>query len=274
MNSLAYSSNILNNSFALYGYIYVNFYSNFILLVPITIYYIYKKIKERKFFSFDIIFFIFLLIFMGILGVGVYFERVSVYFLMKNYYIFWLIMIYMNFKGLMDIFDTNKPKVYAIIFFYIFLIILNFIFVKAPLGKGPLNDNESITNFVEIFGVNKTIIKDRQIDLNQDEIDIIKYAKENIDFSKEKVEVMGNSEQLYWTYSFLNYVNHDNFFENPKYNGQNKLTLKAMRAYQKIGIVDYMIYFNRSKYYEQAEDEVFLNGEIIYKNDAGGIIKY
>ena len=50
--------------------------------------------------------------------------------------------------------------------------------------------------------------------------------------------------------------------------------LKGTLAYTKVGIVDYMIYFNRSDYYEEAKDILFENGEIIYQNEMGGIIKY
>ena len=35
-----------------------------------------------------------------------------------------------------------------------------------------------------------------------------------------------------------------------------------------------MIYFNRSEYYNESEDLLFENSEIVYQNEMGGIIKY
>lgn len=273
-NSLKFSSGILNYSFSLYGYIYVNFYSNMILLLPLAIYYIYRRVKEKNYFSYDIIFLVFLLLFIGILGLGVKFEKVSVYFLMKNYYALWFILFYMNFRGLMYIYKSNKAKTYAFVVFYVLLIILNLLFVDAPLEKDPINQNESISNVVEIFGVNKTIITDREVDYNLDEIELLRYVKENIDFSSNTVEFLGDNEQIFWEYSMLRYVNYDDFLDDPQYGGQDRLNLKAMTADEKIGKVDYMVYFKRSSYFQSVENIIFENGEIVYENEAGGIIKY
>ncbi len=53
--SLDFSANILNNSFALEGYIYINYYSNLLLLLPLMIYYIIQKNQKKEILSFDII---------------------------------------------------------------------------------------------------------------------------------------------------------------------------------------------------------------------------
>ncbi len=274
-NSLDFSSNVLNNSFKLYGYIYVNYYSNALIFIPLVIYYIYQKKKEKKLLSFDTIFLVCLLLFIGLLALGVKFEKVSEYFLMKNYYALWLVLIYINFKALMYIFEENKATVYSLLGFYIVLIVLNMLFADAPLGKGPGNPNENISNLVEIFGVNKTIIKTREIDYNLDEIEILEYVKENLDLSNDKIEFLADSEQIFWEYGMLDYINYDTFFEEPSYSGQDKLTLKAMYAYQKIGRVDYIVYFNRSFYYNELDEKKFLeSGQIVFENEAGGIIRY
>lgn len=274
MSSLEYSSGILNHSFTLYGYIYINFYSNMILFVPLTIYYIIKKFKNKEIWSFEIIGLIFLLIFMGILGLGVYCKKVSVYFLMKNYYILWLFLIYINFRSMMYISEKNKLKPYPIILFYLLLVILNLIFVDAPLKNKKVNENESIQNLVEIFGVNKTILTEKEIDYTPNEIELLKYARDNLDFSKDKIEFLGESEQLFWEYSLLRYVSYEDILDDPIYSGQQRLTLKSRRAERKIGEVDYMVYFKRSTYFMPNEKKLFEAGTIIYENEAGGIVKF
>ncbi len=274
MQSLQYSSGILNHSFALYGYIYINFYSNMILLIPLAIYYIVRKTKEGKIFSFDIITLVILLIFIGILKIGQIYEKVSVYFIMKNYYALWLFLIYMNFRALMYIFEKNRVKTYCILMFYMLLVILNLIFIDAPLENQKENPNESIKNVSEIFGVNKTMITEKKKDLTVKDIEILKIARDRLDFKNEEIEVLGDSEQLYWTYSLLRYVNAEYYFEYPQYSGQQKLTIKATKAHEKIGKVDYMIYFKSSKYYDMNKVALFDQGEVIYENEAGGIVKF
>ncbi len=272
--SLDFSSNILNSSFALYGYIYVNYYSNIIPLLPLIIYYIYRKIREKNIGSFDIIYFVFTILFIGVLLIGEHFERVSEYFLMKNYYALWIILIYMNFRALIYIYEKDIAKSCIMIGFYILLISLNLIFIEAPLEHGPGNPHESIANVTEIFGVNKTIIKDRFIDYTLDEIEILRYVKDNLDLNNDEIEFLADSEQVFWEYSMLKYINDDEFLHDPEYNGQNRLTLKSMTAYEKIGKVDYMVYFKESYYYPYVEYRIFENGEVIFENKAGGIIKY
>ena len=265
-NAANRTSYISGKGFAAYGYIYVNFYSNLILLI-------YKKIREKRFISFDVIEFIFLVLFIVLLLVGIKFDKVSPYYTMKNYYALSMLVFYMNFRGLMYIYEKSNKIPFIIVTGYILLIIFNLIFIKAPLGKGPYNDYENVFNFVEIYGVNKTIIVDRKEDYNLKEIEIMKYAKSNLDFENSQIEIMGDSEQLLWGYDLLRYVNYDELFETYTY-GQTRLALKAMMVYQKIGKVDYIIYFNKSYYYNLLRDRVFENGEIIFRNEAGGIIKY
>ena len=272
-NTLNRSSYLSGRGLASYGYIYVNFYSNIILLMPMLIYYLYKKNKEKSFASFDTIQLLFLVLFIILLIIGIIFGKVSPYYTMKNYYALSFIVFYMNFRGLMYLYEKDRKMPFILVIGYIFIILLNLAFTNAPLGKGPFNDNENIFNFVEIYGVNKTIIVDREEDYNLKEIEIMKYAKANLDFENSQIEVMGDSEQLLWGYDLLRYVNYEEFFKTVTY-GQFRLAIKAQTAHEKIGKVDYMIYFNRSYYFNQAKDKVFEDGEIIFENEAGGIIKY
>ena len=55
---------------------------------------------------------------------------------------------------------------------------------------------------------------------------------------------------------------------------QDKLLIKSLMVKHKIGKVDYIIYLRRSENYTINEAKLFQNGEIIYENEAGGIIKY
>ena len=272
-NASKQSAYLSGRGLAVYGYIYVNFYSNMILLLPLTVYYLYKKIKENKIITYDTLFLLFLILFIILFIVGITFDKVSPYYTMKNYYALWLCLMYMNGRGLMYIYEKNKKTPFLVLSIYILLILFNLIFTYVPLGKGPFNENEKLFNFVDIYGVNKTIILHREEDYNLKEIEILKYAKQNLDFENSTIEIMGDTEQLLWSYPLLRYANYDELFKTYTY-GQTRLELKAITAHEKIGKVDYMIYFNRSYYFKKAKDMIFDNGEIVYENEAGGIIKY
>lgn len=206
-NSLAYSSNILNNSFKLDGYIYTNYYSNMLPLIPLMIYYIIQKIKKKEIFSFDIILLIFLIGYMLLLFIGLKLELVSSYFLMKNYFALWIVLMYMNFKSLVIIYEKKQILAYTILESYLFVITINLLFIDMPLNHN--NVNENIANIAEIFGVNKTLILKRKEDLNINEIEVLKYAKENLNFKENEIEVLADDEQVYWAYSILRYINYE-----------------------------------------------------------------
>ncbi len=272
--AIGYSSNILNNSFSLEGYTYTNYYSNILPFIPLVIYYMIQKYKKKEIFSFDIILIGALVIFISILLIGNILGKVSEYFIMKNYFALWVILIYVSFLSLIYIFEKDKKITYAIITGYTSLIILCTILINMPITKS--NQNERIINPAEIFEVNKYIIAKRPKDLEKEEINILKYAKEIIDFSKEKTEIIGDEEQIYWAYSLLEYTKHDEMIEEDalKYGGQYVLYKKYIDAIGKIGKSNYIIYFKKNKFYDKMEFILFNNAEIIYQNNYGGILKY
>lgn len=272
--SIRYSSNILNNSFSLEGYTYTNYYSNILPFIPLVIYYIIQKYKKKEIFSFEIILTGALVIFISILLIGNILGKVSEYFIMKNYFALWIILIYINFLSLIYIFEKDKKITYAIITGYTSLIILCTILINMPITKS--NQNERLINLAEIFEVNKYIIAKRPKDLEKEEINILKCAKEIIDFSNEKTEIIGDEEQIYWAYSLLEYTKHDEMIEEDalKYGGQYVLYKKYMDAIGEIGKSKYIIYFKKNKFYDKIESILFNNAEIIYQNNYGGILKY
>ncbi len=262
-----YSSHIVGEGLAKYGYIYVNLYSNIIVLLPIAIYVIAKKYKEN---SFACMSFIFAIVFIEILLVGFIIEKVSMYYLSKNYFALWFILFYLNYIGLIEIYKKYPKVAFGIVGGYIILIVLNLTFVNTPLKNEEINSNERPTNVVEVFGVNKTILNEREIDLYKEELEILKYFKDNIGFEK-KVELIGNSEQGYWSYALTKYVQNEKGILSQK--GQFALDVKMLRTKYDIYEADYIIYFNRTKRYKSLKDIIHSLGDIIFSNEYGGIVK-
>ena len=132
-NATDRSAYLSGRGFSSYGYIYCNFYSNLLLFIPLLIYFVYKRNKEKKLTdSFEIICFVALLLFVVFLIICIAFGKVSFYYTMKNYYILWLIMIFINFRGLMYLYEKNKRLPYIFVSGYVILLILSLIFIKVP----------------------------------------------------------------------------------------------------------------------------------------------
>ena len=68
-------------------------------------------------------------------------------------------------------------------------------------------------------------------------------------------------------------MNKEVYFKGKSF-GQAELTTKWVSLEKKINKVDYMVYFKKSKRYQEMKDILFENAQIIYQNEAGGILKY
>lgn len=261
------SSKLVGRGLATYGYIYVNLYSNMILLLPIAIYFIVKKWKESKFAIMNMIFCI---AFIELMLMGFLFGKVSIYYLTKNYFALWFILFYLNYKGLVELYKKYPKVSFGLVGFYTILIVLNLLFVNTTLENRELNENERPTTVVEVFGANKTIIKDKKTDLYTGELEILKYFEDNISYDK-KIEIVGDLEQGYWAYTLTQYVNNkDNTITG---HGQNGLTRKMLQLRKGIKDADYIIYFNRTNRYKILKDEIHELGTTIFENEYGGIVK-
>lgn len=262
-----YSSSLVGNGLSIYGYIYVNLYSNMLLLLPIPIYLVIRKWKDNKFAGINMIFCI---AFIEVLLFGFTFGKVSIYYLSKNYFALWFILFYLNYKGLVEIYKKYPKVSFGIVGFYSVLIVLNLLFVNTTLENQELNPNERLTTVVEVFGANKTILKYKKTDFYKDELELLKYLKDNISYDN-KVEIVGDMEQGYWAYTLTRYLNNKEQEYTGK--GQNGLTLKMINAKNDIEKADYIIYFNRTDYYKSLKERIHELGNIVFENSSGGIVK-
>lgn len=273
-NIVEYSSHLINTGLAANGYIYINLYSNMLLLLPLTIYLFIKDAKNNNLKNnyFICILLFFIIAFIEILMIGYKMEKVSIYYLSKNYFALWIILMYCNYKALIQLSENNNYLPRLFIGSYVFLMIICTIFSNVKMIDDALkNKDETLLSVMEIFGSNKTMLIKEKEKLNQNEIDILMYARDNLDYNSE-IEVVSEGIQYYWSYALLRYINDEELTE--EYYAQPKMNLKSYLLKEKVNNVDYMIYFNRSKRYQQLKDRLFENAEIIYENEAGGILKY
>ena len=222
-----YTNYIAGDGFAGDGDIYVNLYSNMILLIPLTIYMFIKDIKnnslkDNKFLglilSFCILFIEFLLI-------GNKFGKFSLYYLSKNYFALWIILAVTNYKALIYISETKFSILSQILIYgYIILMIIYLICVPVRAGiRSTVNPDETFFTVMDIFNNNKELILYKSSEYNQSELELMEYAKENINFDS-KIEIIADHRTYYWAYVLLDYVNIQEEYEEIR--GQSLLSEK------------------------------------------------
>ena len=272
--SMELSSYLVNSGLAVNGYIYINLYSNMLLLIPLAIYFFIKKAKEKELKSetFLGLLLAFNILFIEVLLIGNKFGKVSMYYLSKNYFVLWIILALCNYKALLLIAEKNQYITRLLLIAYTFGAIIYTNFSNTEVNYVIKNKNENILSLFEIFGANKTIMINKPIDFNQLELEILKFARNNLNYNK-KIGIVEDEQPNYWAYVLLRY-NNDDYDGNKKYSGQDKLNYKRYVLEKNINKYDYIIYFNKSKMYNRLKDKLFENAEIIYENPSGGILKY
>lgn len=255
----------VGNVIQLEGYIYRNLFSNILLFVPFAIYYL---VKEKKI-QFDMISIIIWIIYMCVLYVSIFKLNISTYYFFKTYFVLWQFAIYLTFRGICYLVEENKyGKIIASVYigFYILLMIHSFLTSNVPVIKDTFNKNEKITDVMDIFGINKTVLLRVDVDYTIEEIEILNYVKENnIQLKNNNALILADQRQEFWFWAMLKYQ----FKTNLEY----ATTKDHIKLWNNDGY-EYLIYFNRSKYYKSYKDMLNLNdSEVIFKNNSGAIIK-
>ena len=273
-----YAQRLLTIGLEKEGFAYINLYSNMLLLLPLPIYLFAKSIKKNKEFKENLFFALilfFAILFLEILLLGNLFEKVSAYYLSKVYYAIWIILFYINYKASIEISESELNNVSRLfIMLYILLMIICIPLSKVTITEKTQNKNENIFTVMDIFGANKTILLKKESEFNQDELEIIKYAKANLDYNSN-IEMVSSHKTYYWSYILLEYFKEDIKYK--KYRGEELFEKKWNNSITRIRNrenIDYVIYFTKSSNYKRVQDILFENAEIIYENEAGGILKY
>ena len=181
-------------------------------------------------------------------------------------------MFYINYKALVCIPDNKAWISRSLIIVYTSLMIVYSAFVYTNVRE---RNNEQIYKVMDIFAANKSILFDRPVELNQEEIEITLYAKNNLDYSKH-IEVLTDDMKFYWVYVLMRHIDPGSEGLN---RGQSGLNIQLRNLKKNIQKADYLIYFTNRYYsniklYDKYKDTIFEGAEVVYQNSAGGILKY
>ena len=246
------------------GWTYKNLWSNFILFVPFSIYAIYKSIR-RKEFTFDKILFIVLIVYMLALFVGVKLEKVSIYYFYKNFFVLWIMLVYFNAKGMIEVIESDKLKAviaYTCIMIYIFILVIYGCNKKAYIED---ERTDSFENIMQIFVFNKTMIEvsDEMAFVNRGEIDLYTNLDININANlknKKETIIITNPNEEQWLESMTGY--------NYKVRDYSDEIIERLQKDE----YKYLCVFEKTGTYKQVEQYINKNNlKVLYENEVGKI---
>ena len=256
---------LMESGFNTFGYIYTNLYSNFILLAPLALYVVIRKFKENKFLS---ILFILNVLFIALLLVGRAFDKVSYYYLSKNYFTLWIIIFILNFRGLMYIFEKQENISVMLVTLYVGILIIYLVSVPTIMRNDEVvTSRENAFTVMDIYGANKDIIKNRSSDFLHSEIELLKYANNKYDLGDDYI-IVGDLEQIHWTYVFLQNIQENEVTK--KKSGQNKIDYTYLETKNMLKDSKYIICFTRTSQYRRRKEAI----QNIEKLNDGTVILY
>lgn len=187
------------------GYIYRDLYSNFVLLAPLSLYYILYNIKNKKN-SFETILMIISTIFtIYLLRKGLRGETSSYYYF-KMYFLLWILVMYMNIKAMFILIENkNGILVYSFttVIIAILVILCTGLDYKVTNINILFNPTNSINSYTNIYAFNKIKMGAKERIYSQTQLEAIKYVL-NISEDKTNILINGNGLQMLWASSVWN----------------------------------------------------------------------
>lgn len=259
----------LETGFKVGGYIYTNLYSNFILLIPFSLYVIIRKFKENILLS---LMFISNVLFIIILYIGNRFDKVSDYYLAKNYFTLWIIMFILNFRGFMYMYEQYKRILYTIISIYMIITVVYTVAVPVDMKneKKVETSRENIFAVMDIYGVNKDILLNHDVDLYKEEIESFKYILEKYKLTNNYI-LVAEPEQLMWIYAMTGFIKQNDVTKNI-YN-QDKFNATFYEYGNLLKNTEYVIYFKNTFVFNVYSKFIYKDASIMYEDEIGGIVR-
>lgn len=231
------------------GYIYRELYSNFVLLAPLALYYIFYNLKNKKNSLSTIMFIISAIFTLYLLKQGMRGEASSYYYY-KMYFLLWILAIYMNIRAMLILIDSNQ-EILSYSFTAMFLAILAISYTGYDYKISSINilfnPSNSINSFANIYGFNQAKIKSEICIYTNTQLEAIKYV---LEISEDKSNILINGEplQMLWANSVWKLTETDDVvkLQVPEEIDINKWLENAQKKY--------LIYFDITKDIERENE--------------------
>lgn len=239
------------------GYIYRNYWSGFIFLLPISIF-CFKR-KNIQFYKIQLIV---LIIFMIAIFTATVLLELSTYYYCKYNFMLWFVLWLGVIVTINSYLKSRKFKYVMTTFVYIywfFAILLIFNTIPVVKDRFP---TEKITNAFDIYGINSRIIYIVKEDYNKEEIELLKYINDELDVKNNNILFLTGPRQEYWLYGFFEIKNRDDMQKYIKNEELDKWNNNEKYKYALV-LYDRMFYIKQKNGFEPKK--------ILYQNEKGAI---
>lgn len=252
----------MQSGISMEGYIYRDVYSNFVLIIPIAIFVVFEQYKHKSIRVESILFFLLLCFMVFLFADGIIYSKVSSYYYFKNYYLLWLIVLYLVFQGLIKLGHENKPFFLSILIVWMGLFLLNQSQIEIKIQNRNLNfmPTAYAGSYFDLYNENMRQLKSDERRFDKDKMELYKYVRS---FKEEKniaIPISGYWEDVYW-YEGLTDQRLKEYYE---------WNLENISFIDKIAVdkIEYIVVLNSSELY-QSNPQYFEKLEIVFQNDAG-----
>ncbi len=234
------------------GPMYKNYYSNFIIFVPLIVIQFYKDIKNKEFFNVENVFLLVNLIIIIVTYILKEKGEISSYYCSKYYYTLWIFFIFISGKMLLKL--SNYKLALSVLFTIVILITISVYKLDYTYSTEELMEDitkESIFSVGDGFYNNINIISSKRYIINEEELKIINKVDE---MGIDEFCILGGEGQIRWVCAILNKYEDSNIYVEDL---EDK----------------YLICFKRATYMHQNINKLKEKYEFIYENKYGGIMK-
>lgn len=127
------------------------------------------------------------------------------------------------------------------------------------ITKEIFNSKETVFDVMDIYGMNKTMITQLDKELNEEQLELIKYCYDNLDVNIENTILLAQERQIFWINSII-----DQFSNEKDIRYLNRSNVKKIKNQEKD--FEYVIELGK-------QNQLIENATIIYKNSSGTIYK-
>lgn len=244
------------------GWIYQNCFTNLLLFIPFTVYYL-LTIRKEKGKSFERNMVVFFAFFVVILLLGTKMKICSNYYYYKTYYILWFFMLYMHTSGMLHFLEKSSKKQEFVNLFaiaYTFLFILFITLVETPI-QTELEAEQSKTNVMEIYTFNKTNMEIEIPFVSKEEIALLKQLEDRIQNKwkpNPSILMLANNTQEKWLQALTGY--YHTIYPN---------AIEEISKWNK-GQYEYLLVLEKRSSYSILKERINLQeAEIIMQNEGG-----
>ena len=134
-----------------------------------------------------------------------------------------------------------------------------YLFQNVQITKEIFNSKETVFDVMDIYGMNNTMITQLDKELNEEQLELIKYCYDNLDVNIENTILLAQERQIFWINSII-----DQFSNEKDIRYLNRSNVKKIKNQEKD--FEYVIELGK-------QNQLIENATIIYKNSSGTIYK-